>query len=81
MRRPYMAIHYFCRHCGTKMGMIENRSIHADEIGLNALTYEERQEMISYESNGNIHIQSICEDCQESLDRNPELHGYDYLIH
>jgi hypothetical protein len=76
-----MAIHYFCRHCGTKMGSIHDLSIHADHIGLNALTNDERQEMISYESDGNIHIKAICEDCQEALTRNPELHEYDYLIH
>ncbi|KQL51378.1 hypothetical protein AN964_20605 [Heyndrickxia shackletonii] len=76
-----MAIHYFCRHCGTNMGILDNLSIHADHLGLNTLTNEERQDMISYESNGNIHIKSICEDCQEALTSNPELHAYDYLIH
>lgn len=76
-----MAIHYFCRHCGTNMGSIEDLSIHSNQIGLNTLSNQERQEMISYESNGNIHIKSICEDCQEALERNPDLHGYDYLIH
>jgi len=76
-----MAIHYFCRHCGTNMGTIDTQSIHAENLGLNTLTNEERQDMVSYESNGNIHIKSICEDCQDALTRNPELHAYDYLIH
>lgn len=76
-----MAIHYFCRHCGTNIGSIERSSIYSDQIGLHTLTNEERQEMVSYESNGDIHIHSICEDCQEALDRNPNLHECDYLIH
>lgn len=76
-----MAIKYHCRHCGVQMGTIENMSMHAEKLGFQMLTDEERAEMISYDSAGDIHIKSICEDCHESLSRNPEYHQNDYLIH
>lgn len=76
-----MAIHYHCRHCGTSLGSIEQSSIHSETLGLHKLTQQERQEMVAYDSSGNIQISAICEDCQEALERNPEYHQYDFLIH
>lgn len=76
-----MAIHYHCRHCGVNIGKLDQMSIHTEKLGLQALTDEERQEMVSYDQSGDIHITSICEDCQESLERNPDYHQYDFLIH
>lgn len=75
-----MAIHYHCRHCGTKLGTIEQSSIHSETLGLHKLTDQERQEMVAYDSSGNIRITAICEDCQEALERNPDYHQYDFLI-
>ena len=62
-----MAIHYHCRHCGVKLGTIDQNSIGTERLGLHTLTEEERQDMVSYDSNGDIQITAICEDCQESL--------------
>lgn len=76
-----MAIHYYCRHCGMKMGTINQHLIYTEKLGLHKLNDQERQEMIHYGSNGDINITSICEDCQESLERNPDYHQYDFLIH
>ncbi|MCM3768420.1 MULTISPECIES: anti-sigma-F factor Fin family protein [Bacillaceae] len=76
-----MAIHYHCRHCGTKIGSIEEASIHAEALGLHKLSDQERQDMVSYETTGDINIKAICEDCQEALERNPDYHQYDFLIH
>ncbi|MEH7108270.1 anti-sigma-F factor Fin family protein [Bacillus sp. JJ1764] len=76
-----MAIHYHCRHCGAKLGSIEQSSIYSESLGLHTLTEHERQEMVTYDTSGDIHIKAICEDCQEALERNPDYHQYDYLIH
>lgn len=76
-----MAIHYHCRHCGTKLGTIEKTSVYSETLGIHKLTEEERQEMVAYDQNGDIRITAICEDCQEALERNPEFHQYDFLIH
>lgn len=76
-----MAIHYHCRHCGVKIGSIDNVSIHSEQLGLHKLSDEERQDMVSYNQQGEINIISICEDCHEYLQRNPDHHQYDFLIH
>ncbi|CEG29553.1 anti-sigma-F factor Fin family protein [Bacillus sp. B-jedd] len=76
-----MAIHYVCRHCGTVIGSIEMPKADSVMLGLNILSGEDRAAMVSYEQNGDIQVRSICEDCQESFDKNPNLHQYDYLIH
>lgn len=76
-----LSIHYQCRHCGVKLGTLEVDSIDTERLGLNKLTDEERQDMVSYQSSGDIHIKSICEDCHESFDKNPEYYQNDFLIH
>lgn len=75
-----MAVHYQCRHCGITLGTID-QSIHDSvRLGIHTLTDEERLDMVQYDNEGNIHIKSICEDCQELLERNPDYHNQDYLI-
>ncbi|KAA0543712.1 anti-sigma-F factor Fin family protein [Bacillus sp. BGMRC 2118] len=69
-----MSIHYNCRHCGVTIGSIDRMSIHSEELGFHQLNDEERLDMINYQENGEIHVKSICEDCQEALDRNPHYH-------
>lgn len=75
-----MALHYYCRHCGVKVGSIENQSLHSQQLGFHQLTVDERNEMIEYQNNGDIHIKTICEDCQEALHRNPDYYGLDTFI-
>jgi hypothetical protein len=76
-----MALHYHCRHCGTKIGTLQEQMLNTDQLGFNQLNIEDRQEMITYDSAGEIHVKAICEDCQESLQKNPDLHQHDYIIH
>lgn len=76
-----MAIHYQCRHCGIKLGTLDQYSIETERLGLHTLNGEERQDFVSYQSNGDVNIKSICEDCQESLEKNPEFYQNDFLIH
>lgn len=75
-----MAIHYNCRHCGVNVGTIDSSSLHSESLGLQFLTNDERKDMIAYQSNGDITIKTICEDCQEALERNPEFHQYEQFI-
>lgn len=76
-----MALHYHCRHCGTKIGTLQQQSLNTEQLGFNQLNNEDRQDMIEYDSAGNIRVKAICEDCHESLQRNPDLHQNDYIIH
>lgn len=74
-----MALHYDCRHCGTRIGSIEHP---ADSrlLGLSFLSDEERKDMVVYEPSGDVRVASICEDCYEAFERNPELHQNNYII-
>lgn len=76
-----MALKYQCRHCGVQIGTIDSMSVDSEQLGLSTLTDEERMEMVSYDSNGDIQVKAICEDCHESLERNPDYYQNDYLIH
>ncbi|WP_078378387.1 anti-sigma-F factor Fin family protein [Sutcliffiella halmapala] len=75
-----MAIHYNCRHCGHKVGTIDAKSVFTEQLGFHQLTDIERQEMITYQQDGDIHVKTICEDCQEALDRNPSWHETESFI-
>lgn len=76
-----MAFHYYCRHCSTKIGTLDADAIHISQLGFHMLTDKERQEMIHYDSSGDIIVKCICEDCQESLEKNPNYYANDYIIH
>ncbi|HET7629487.1 MAG TPA: anti-sigma-F factor Fin family protein [Bacillales bacterium] len=69
-----MAITYQCRYCGTQIGQLQNEFYHAEQLGFNHLTVEERREMIHYNDNGEVLVKTVCEDCQEALERNPDYH-------
>ncbi|WP_332697251.1 anti-sigma-F factor Fin family protein [Halalkalibacter lacteus] len=75
-----MVIHYQCRHCKTKLGSLEQQQAHSESLGFNQLTSLERENMLSYNENGDIQVHSICEDCHEALTRNPDLYQLDNLI-
>lgn len=76
-----MAIHYKCRYCGTNVGTIEQNNVAYQNLGFHKLTAEERAEMISFDSSGNVHVKCICDDCQESFLKNPANYETDYIIH
>ena len=75
-----MAVRYYCRHCKVKVGEISDYSVDSHRLGFQQLNNEERLDMIEYHSNGDIHVKTICEDCQEALERNPELHSLNTFI-
>lgn len=76
-----MAVHYYCRHCGTEVGQLDHNEMSYNRLGFNNLTLDERMEMLHYQTNGDLHVKVICEDCQESLERNPDNHALNTFIH
>ncbi|WP_018663668.1 anti-sigma-F factor Fin family protein [Heyndrickxia acidiproducens] len=74
-----MAIHYYCRHCGTKIGTLDG-NVQVERMGFSLLSNEERKEMILPQADGNLRIQAICEVCQASFEQDPKFHEYGYLI-
>lgn len=69
-----MAVHYRCRHCGINVGKIDEQNLDSQKLGFHQLDHSERTEMIQYDESGDMHVNTICEDCQEALDRNPQFH-------
>lgn len=75
-----MSIIYYCRHCHQIVGQIEQQSINISYLGLNNLTVEDQRRMIRYDKNGDMHIQTICESCEDTLGNHPEYHELDFFI-
>lgn len=75
-----MAIVYTCRHCGNEIGKLEQKVMDTSILGFDQLTAKEKEEMITYEKNGDVQIQSICENCEETLGNHPHYHELDFFI-
>ena len=71
--RPYSMIRYICKHCGHDLGSIDKNMLQDDRLGFQSLTPQERDDIISYEANGDMVANVVCEYCQEALENNPEL--------
>ena len=76
----YMSIVYKCRHCGNTIGKLEQQTLSTSRLGFDQLSIEDKKDMIHYQSNGDVHIQAICENCEESLGHHPQYHELDFFI-
>ncbi|WP_044641822.1 anti-sigma-F factor Fin [Risungbinella massiliensis] len=75
-----MAIYYQCKHCQSRLGMLEKKDVTEQELGFDRLTQEERQDIIFNDLYGDTYVHITCESCQETLDRYPERNAWSYLI-
>ncbi|MDY0394849.1 anti-sigma-F factor Fin [Virgibacillus halophilus] len=75
-----MAIVYSCRHCKHVIGKIQNEEADISMLGWDRLSAADKESMIQYQDNGDIQIQTICENCQQSLIKNPHYHELDFFI-
>lgn len=76
-----MAIHYHCRHCHQKVGLIDSPDVNQRQLGLEQLNEQEMQEMIEYDNEGHVHIRTICEDCEQTLKQYPAYHEQELFLH
>lgn len=74
-----MGIRYQCKHCGTNMGEVGFEHYGTIQKGLQNLTEQERDESVTH-SKGNLDIQVICDDCQETVEENPHYFEYGHFI-
>jgi hypothetical protein len=51
-----------------------------EKIGWNVLSTEEKNQLMNYQQDQTVTLQSICENCQQLLDQNPQYHELDYFI-
>ena len=75
-----MSFIYKCRHCENIIGKLEQVTLSTSRLGIDQLSNEDKKEMIHYQSNGDVHIQTICESCEESLGHHPQYHELDFFI-
>jgi hypothetical protein len=72
---------YQCRHCKKEIGRLEQRVLDASLLGIDRLTAKDKQEMMEYQTNGDVKIFAICDACEETLAEHPHYHELDYFIH
>jgi len=68
-----MAVNYICRHCKTAMGVIEESEVSEQQLGFHFLTTEERNDIIAYNSSGDVTVKLVCDYCAEAIHANPDL--------
>lgn len=68
-----MAINYVCRYCKTPLGQLNQLSLSEEQLGFDALTPEERKDIITYDKFGNMTVRVICDHCKEAVEEHPEL--------
>lgn len=67
-----MAVRYVCRYCRTPVGEISEQ-VSEFRLGFHSLTPEERNDIITYNSNGDVTVKLVCDYCNEALRNHPEL--------
>ncbi|NBJ71250.1 MULTISPECIES: anti-sigma-F factor Fin family protein [Clostridia] len=75
-----MTIVYLCRHCGQKIGSIQQQVMDSSILGFDQLSVKDKEEMIIYKPNGDMYIQVICENCEEALGHHPHYHELDFFL-
>lgn len=68
-----MSIQYVCRHCQHELGELPEGVDHDPRLGLQILTADERNDIITYNQTGQLVVKLTCEYCEEALRKNPEL--------
>lgn len=68
-----MSVKYVCKHCRSAMANFSGERVSELQLGLHFLTPEERKDIISYDSNGDMTVHLICDYCLEALEAHPEL--------
>jgi hypothetical protein len=68
-----MSYIYVCRCCGMKMAELDDSRVTETDLGLTALTPDERQHIMATDQNGDTVVKVICDYCRDGLNQYPEL--------
>lgn len=68
-----MSFRYVCRCCGMKIVEFDQSMVTEVQLGLDALTPEERHHIIAKEQNGDTVIRIVCDYCRDAFNEHPEL--------
>ncbi|CAM3255337.1 anti-sigma-F factor Fin [Filibacter tadaridae] len=69
-----MSIRYTCRHCEVEMGKIPFESVKETVLLLQKIDTGEEERFLTYEKDGALTVRSICEQCEQSLQRFPDYY-------
>lgn len=75
-----MAIVYKCKHCKHIIGQLEQQIVSTSMLGWDRLSTQDKAKMIQYKENGDVHVQTICENCEDSLGQHPTYYELDYFL-
>lgn len=75
-----MSIVYKCKHCKHTIGTLRQQIVSTSMLGLERLTSSDKQRMMEYKENGDIHIHVICENCEDTLQQHPNYYELDYFL-
>lgn len=65
-----MRVYYHCDWCDRPVAQIELDAIDEAKLGLDCLTHEERNDIISIDETGAMHIKTLCDACIDALGLN-----------
>ncbi|UFJ43401.1 anti-sigma-F factor Fin family protein [Brevibacillus humidisoli] len=68
-----MSFRYVCRCCGMRIAEFDQTDLSEVQLGLDSLTPEEREHIITRDAGGDTVIRITCDYCRDALDRHPEL--------
>jgi len=49
-------------------------------LGWDKLSIKDKEKMIQYKENGDVHVQSICENCEDSLGHHPTYYELEFFL-
>lgn len=75
-----LSIIYKCRHCGHLIGELEQGIVSSSALGLDMLNESEKQNIVAFQQNGDIHLKVICESCEDTLTQHPNYYELEYFI-
>lgn len=76
-----MSIVYKCRHCGHRIGKVDQQIVSTSMLGWDKLSTQDKKQMIEYKENGDVHLKVICESCESTLHEHPDYYELDYFLH
>lgn len=74
-------VEYVCRFCSSSLGKLNNSVYSEEELGLDQLTAEEREDIIIHDTNGQMQVRVVCENCEQILNHYPERSLLPSLYH
>lgn len=60
---------------------MEAQIVSTSMLGWDRLSAQDKATMIQYRENGDVHVQSICENCEDALSAHPSYYELDYFLH